>query len=187
MRTTLAIALVLTAAACHTPPSAAGYGPRGDPMSTQAPVSSSGGTSAPEAAAEHGEQIAPSDQTVRPVNTTGPCMYEPASGRYAVCNHMTNDGTCSAYGAGCGPGEMGAKADVQPCMFDVDQDRYSHCQHITTDGKCAAYGSACGPDDLRPGGGESPCLFDATDGRMKTCDHVTTDGKCAAFGGWCQP
>ena len=182
MRSPLAIAFVL--AACRP---GVGYGGRGDPLSSQAPVSSSGATSAPEAAAEHGENIAPSDQTVRGVPVAGPCMYDASARRYAQCDHVSNDGTCASFGAWCGPGELGAKGDVEPCLFDPDQDRYAHCAHVTNEGTCAAYGPACGADDLRPGGGESPCLFDPTDGKMKTCNHVTTDGKCAAFGGWCQP
>ncbi|HTJ46026.1 MAG TPA: hypothetical protein VL463_28170 [Kofleriaceae bacterium] len=180
--------LLFAIAACH--PARSAYVSRGDPMSTPAPsASSSGGTSAAEASVETGEALAPATHS-RPDESTpssSQCMYNPASGRYAVCAHVTNDGLCAAFGAPCGPGEMGASSEVAPCMFDGGGGRYAHCTHVTSDGQCAAFGSWCGPDDLNGHGAEQACMFDPSDGHMKTCDHVTNDGKCAAYGGWCQP
>jgi hypothetical protein len=184
MRTLL---LVVAIASCH--PAQTGYTTRGNPTVTQAPTSSSGGTSAAEASAETGATLAPAEHA-RPDTATpssAPCMYDPASGRYAVCDHVTNDGLCASFGAACGAAELGGSGAVAPCMFDGGTGRYARCSSVTNDGRCAAYGPWCGPDDLRPRGGGTPCMFDPSDGHLKTCNHVTTDGKCAAYGGWCQP
>jgi hypothetical protein len=183
MRTLL---LVVAIASCHPMPT--NYTTRGNPTVTPAPTASSGGTSSAEASALTGETLAPAAQP-RPdvANTSSPCMYDPASGRYAVCDQVTNNGLCASFGAACGASELSGSGTVAPCMFDRGSGRYAKCSSVTNDGRCAAYGPWCGPDDLRPRTGGPPCMFDPADDHLKTCNHVTSDGRCAAYGGWCQP
>jgi hypothetical protein len=108
-------ALLGSAALASCDPAPAIYGPRGDPISSQAPTSQSGGVSMAQAASENGEStftLEPRPHRDQP-NPSTPCVWDRHEGRYRVCLNIASGGQCSTYGAACTGGER-TRATVAP-------------------------------------------------------------------------
>jgi len=66
-----------------------------------------------------------------------PCLYNPKSGFYQTCYHVTAGGECVHFGENC------VIDQEQLCYLNFDTGTYHECFHVTADGKCVHFGAPC--------------------------------------------
>lgn len=98
-----------------------------------------------------------------------PCLFNPSTGSYQFCHHLTAGGQCIHYSTTCSNAGRG--------MYNPRTNANQECNHATADGKCAHYGATA----IESG----QCMFNRTTGAYQMCLHVTAGGQCVHFGALC--